>query len=483
MRPVTPCRIEILVDRAAAAYPERPAIIHGARVWTYADLAAETLRRAAVLIARGLEPGAVVLTTEMEMDDVEMAFLACCRADLAFVRLSAKLTAAEVAPLAARIGVRLALTADGTPHPMLPHLPALLLSLPGPPPATAYDAVARRSATGDVGATALMQTTSGTTGGRAKIVPTTHRMLTWRSASLARWEQEAGVWYRTPPDAPSFRGFCDVLAAGGTWVGARTTDPRAMEAEMAARGVRVLRTVPTVVRMLVEQRQPPPPNLALAIVRTGAATLPPEIAAAARKRYGAETITEYASTEAGTLFVAVHRRMIAASIGVPVRGVRARIVDERGDDVPDGAVGELLVRAPGLMRGYLDDPEATARVLTDGWLRTGDLARRDAKGRFFLAGRAALRISVGGLKVSSEEVEAVLQQHPAVREAVVLGAPDAARGEIVRAVIVPAGPPPRVAELRRFCRKRLAGYKVPRRWEFRDDLPRSPLGKPLRSAL
>ena len=136
-----------------------------------------------------------------------------------------------------------------------------------------------------------------------------------------------------------------------------------------------------------------------------------------------------------------------------------------------------------MMRGYLDDAEATARVLTDGWLRTGDLAWRDAKGRFFLAGRAALRISVGGLKVSPEEVEAVLRQHPAVRDVVVLGAPDATRGEIVRAVIVPAVPPPRVAELRRFCRERLAGYKVPRRWEFRDDLPRSPLGKPLRSAL
>lgn len=91
--------------------------------------------------------------------------------------------------------------------------------------------------------------------------------------------------------------------------------------------------------------------------------------------------------------------------------------------------------------------------------------------------RRALRINVGGLKVAPEEVEAVLAQHPAVREVVALAMPDAARGEVVRVVIVPEGAPPSVGALRRYCRERLAGYKVPRRWEFRNDLPRSPLGK------
>jgi acyl-CoA synthetase (AMP-forming)/AMP-acid ligase II len=152
-------------------------------------------------------------------------------------------------------------------------------------------------------------------------------------------------------------------------------------------------------------------------------------------------------------------------------------------DVPEGETGELLIRSPGLTLGYLHNPGATADALRDGWLWTGDLARRDAEGFYYLEGRRALRINVGGLKVAPEEVEAVLAQHPAVREVVALAMPDAARGEVVRVVIVPEGPPPSVSTLRRYCRERLAGYKVPRRWEFRDELPRSSLGKVLRHNL
>ncbi|MFN8513288.1 MAG: AMP-binding protein [Chloroflexia bacterium] len=158
-------------------------------------------------------------------------------------------------------------------------------------------------------------------------------------------------------------------------------------------------------------------------------------------------------------------------------------MDDQGEDVPPGATGELLVRSPGLMLGYLGDPRATAEVLRDGWYHTGDLARRDEAGYYWLEGRRSLRISVGGYKVAPEEVESVLLQHPAVREAVVLAAPDRLRGEVVRAVIVPDGQPPTPSELRRFCAAHLARYKIPRRIEFRDDLPRSPLGKVLRNRL
>jgi len=122
-------------------------------------------------------------------------------------------------------------------------------------------------------------------------------------------------------------------------------------------------------------------------------------------------------------------------------------------------------------------------VLRDGWYHTGDLARRDEAGWYWLEGRRASRINVGGYKVTPEEVEAVLQQHPGVREAVVVAMPERLRGESVRAIIVPEGAPPTPGELRDFCAARLARYKIPRRFEFRDDLPRSPLGKVLRSRL
>ena len=163
--------------------------------------------------------------------------------------------------------------------------------------------------------------------------------------------------------------------------------------------------------------------------------------------------------------------------------VAVRLVDAQRNDVPDGSVGEIIVQSPGLMEGYLDDPEAKAQTLREGWLWTGDLAYRDAAGFYFLVGRRTLRINVGGFKVAPEEVEMVLMQHPAVREVAVLGMPDAIRGEVVRAIIVPSDTPPTIAALRAYCHRRLAGYKVPRRWEFRDALPRSPLGKILRRDL
>jgi acyl-coenzyme A synthetase/AMP-(fatty) acid ligase len=477
-----PCRIESLVDRAAELYPDRLGVVFRDRRWTYREMQRETVRRAAVLVASGVRPGDVVCTTETAMDDDALNFLACCRAGMIYARFSARLTPAELQPLLARIGARVLLTVDGSPHPGFPECPALPLQLPGDPD-IALLRKARGEVHGDSETIVAYQMTSGTTGGRPKIIPTSHRMLTWRHAARMAWERAGRVWYRAPFGVPSVRGYTDVLASAGTWVAASETDPQAMEREMAAHGVTVLRTVPAVVHLLAAQRQPPPPGLALAVVRTGAAALPPQTARAAAQRYGARIIEEYASTEGGTLFMRWQRRAPRGSIGKPIPGVQARIAapDTRG--ASPGTVGELIVRSPGMMRGYLDDPEATAAALTDGWLRTGDLVRRDRAGFYILVGRAALRINVGGNKVAPEDVEAVLLAHPGVREVVVLGAPDAVRGEVVRAVIVPGDERPSIGELRRFCRQRLAPYKVPRRWEFRSELPRSALGKVLRSAL
>jgi long-chain acyl-CoA synthetase len=148
-------------------------------------------------------------------------------------------------------------------------------------------------------------------------------------------------------------------------------------------------------------------------------------------------------------------------------------------------IGELVIRSPNVMVGYHGDAAATAAVLRDGWLYTGDLAQRDAAGFYYLVGRRNMRLNVGGFKFPPEEVEAVLLQHPSVREAVVVARPDAARGEVACAIIVPVdhSAPPEVEELRRFCRERLASPKVPRSFEFRDSLPYSPLGKVMRTQL
>jgi len=194
-------------------------------------------------------------------------------------------------------------------------------------------------------------------------------------------------------------------------------------------------------------------------------------------------VQQYASTEGGEIARTVEGTP-EGSVGKPFPKVTIRLVDEANAEVPEGDIGELIVQSPALMLGYANDPEATARALRDGWLYTGDLARRDAQGFYYIVGRKGLRINVGGFKVNPEEVEAVLLTHPNVREAVVLAMPDPRRGQNVRAVVVlQPGVSATVSDLRHFCRASLATYKVPRQFEFRAELPRSPLGKVLRHLL
>ena len=478
-------RIDRLVDRMAALRPHHPALINGEQQWTFAQVLVEMDRRAAVLLASGLQPGEVVGTTEPISGDLLITFLACCRADLSLLSLSGRLATTEARPLLLRAAVRLLLTDDAGPHPALPTIPSLAVELPGDlsAPTSAGITAPLADDSGDTERVVLLQSSSGTSGGGLKLVRVPHRQLTWQYPRSLWWDGPEQVSFNTIGSHFPARKWCESLASGSTYVQASTTDIRQMEAEMVRHCVTILRVVPALLHGLLAQPKPPPPALALAFIRSGAAPLAPQLSQRATARYGVPVVEEYGSTEGGGMIGTPQEGAPPGSIGKPYAGVTARIVDDAGVDLPDGAIGELLIRTPGLSLGYLDDPEADARSFNDGWLHTSDLARRDAAGFYYLSGRSALRINIGGLMVSPEEVEAVLEQHPAVREVVVLSAADEARGEVIRAVIVPHGARPAIGELQRFCREQLAGYKIPRHREFRDTLPRSALGKVLRHAL
>ncbi|HYG56551.1 MAG TPA: long-chain fatty acid--CoA ligase, partial [Symbiobacteriaceae bacterium] len=153
-------------------------------------------------------------------------------------------------------------------------------------------------------------------------------------------------------------------------------------------------------------------------------------------------------------------------------------------EVEPGQIGELLVRGPQVMKGYWNRPEATAETLRDGWLYTGDMARMDEEGYFYIVDRKKDIIIAGGFNVYPREVEEVLFLHRGVRQAVVVGVPDDYRGETVKAYIVPEkGFTLDEAEIMQFCRQHLAAYKVPRIIEFRGELPITMVGKVLRRAL
>ncbi len=176
----------------------------------------------------------------------------------------------------------------------------------------------------------------------------------------------------------------------------------------------------------------------------------------------------------------------SGSIGVPIPATEARLVDmETGEQViGDNEVGELVVRGPQVMLGYWNNPEETAQTLRDGWLFTGDLAYRDEDGYYFIVDRKKDMAIVGGYNVYPREIDEILYEHPKIADAVAVSVPHPSRGEVLKAyVVLKQGEQMTGAELTAYCRSRLANYKVPRSFEFRDELPKTLIGKVLRRAL
>ncbi|MEK6244954.1 MAG: AMP-binding protein [Pseudomonadota bacterium] len=171
------------------------------------------------------------------------------------------------------------------------------------------------------------------------------------------------------------------------------------------------------------------------------------------------------------------------SIGIPSASTYVRIVDDAGKPVPVGERGELVVKGPQVMQGYWQRPEETQQALRDGWLHTGDIARMDEDGFFYIVDRKKDMVLVSGFNVYPAEVEDAIVKHPGVLEAGVIGVPDDDSGEAVRAYVVKRDPALTGEALREHCRKFLAGYKIPRQIVFRTELPKTPIGKILRKDL
>lgn len=171
------------------------------------------------------------------------------------------------------------------------------------------------------------------------------------------------------------------------------------------------------------------------------------------------------------------------SIGVPLASTYVRIVDDDGKPVPAGEQGELIVKGPQVMKGYWQRSGETANVLKDGWLYTGDIARMDEDGFFYIVDRKKDMVLVSGFNVYPSEVEDILVKHSGVLEAGVIGVPHDETGEAVRAYVVRKDPALTDQALREHCRKYLTGYKIPRQIVFRDELPKTPIGKVLRKDL
>ncbi len=217
---------------------------------------------------------------------------------------------------------------------------------------------------------------------------------------------------------------------------------------------------------------------------SGGSSLPVPLLEAFDQTFQCHILEGYGLSEASpvTCFNPVDGVQKPGSIGTSIVDVENKVVDELGQELPDGQVGELIVRGPNVMTGYYKMPEESQATLRDGWLYTGDLARRDEDGYFYIVDRKKDMIIVGGYNVYPREVEEVLYQHPNIIEAAVIGIPDEEMGEAVKAFVV-VRETMTEEEARTFCGTSLAKYKCPTQIEFIDRLPRNTTGKILRTVL
>lgn len=221
---------------------------------------------------------------------------------------------------------------------------------------------------------------------------------------------------------------------------------------------------------------------------SGAAPLPMDVQVKFGEITGGRLVEGYGLTEAApvTHCNPIYGQRKTGSIGIPFPDIEAKIMDyEKLVEKPVGEEGELWVKGPQVMKGYWDKPDETAKTITeDGWLRTGDIARMDGQGYFYIVDRLKDIIIASGFNIVPREVEEVLYLHPKVQEAVVAGVPDPYRGETVKAyVVLKPGETATVDEITAFCAKHLAQFKVPKQVEFRSELPKTQVGKFLRRVL
>lgn len=277
------------------------------------------------------------------------------------------------------------------------------------------------------------------------------------------------------------------LAGGGSIVLVQRFDPVSAMETIVDRHVTIIPGAPSMWMALAQlDHQDANGFKGVRIALSGAAKLPEQISQSLSARFGLQVFEGYGMTEASPVVTtSVGLAWIPGSIGRPVPGIELRLVDENGEDVLVGDSGEIWIRGENIFAGYLNDPEATARVLTrDGWLRTGDIAVVDEDGHLYMVDRVKDLIIVSGFNVFPAEVEGVLSAHPDVAEVAVVGTAHPHTGEAVRAYVVARnGVHLDEDAIIDYCRTKLARYKCPSKILFVESLPRNVSGKVQRYAL
>lgn len=452
-----------LLERAARDRPDHTALVDGERRWTYRELKERVLGAAGWIRTQGAGPGDRVLLQLPNCADFVAGYYGALRAGCIAVAAHPALGADGLAAIAADAGPALTLAEEG-----------VLGAAPPPEPVAA-----------DV---AVLQYTSGTTG-RPKAAIMSHANLVANALQNARWfgwgSDEVNL--AVLPLCHTW-GMCvclnSTVAVQGTLVLARRFDPEETFRLVAAHGGTVLYGSATMFHRLLDAPAAAVPTLRH--VKAGAMLSQGGLKERWDARYPHAPLQQgYGLTEASP---ESHdnppQRFRPGTVGIPLQDTDCRIADPADPRrvLPQGTPGEVCLKGPQVTRGYWNRPAETEAAFVDGWLRTGDLGVMDAEGYLTIVDRLKDMLKFRGYTVSPGAVEECLLRHPAVREAVVVGRPDARDGEVPVAFVVLAAP---VADdaLLDHCRRHLAPYEVPRAVVRLDAIPKNHVGKPLRRAL
>ena len=480
---------------SAEAQSDRVAVRLGDSKTTYRELDEDSARVAGLLHDRGMQPGHRVGIMLPNVPQFAVTYYGVLRAGGVVIPMNPLLKAREVAYYLGDAGAGLLFAWHGFADEAQAGAKQAEAEAIVVDPAT-FDQVVL-AAGEPLGAvverreddTAVILYTSGTTG-QPKGAELTHANLA-RNADVTRTDllrlTTGDVVFGGLPLFHSFGQTCTLNAAvvsGACLSLLPRFDPGQALQVLAGHRATVFAGVPTMYGALLSHPDRAAYDVsALRVCISGGAAMPVEVLRGFEEAFGCLVLEGYGLSETSPVASFNHpdRERKPGSIGTPVRGVEMRVIDEQGVEVPQGEVGEITIRGHNVMKGYWRRPEETARAIPDGWFRTGDLARQDDEGYFYIVDRLKELIIRGGYNVYPREVEEVLYEHPAVAEAAVIGRPHPELGEeVAAAVALKPGVRVTAEELRDHVKGQVAAYKYPRHVWIVDALPKTATGKILK---
>jgi long-chain acyl-CoA synthetase len=485
------------LSSSAAARPAAPALKLDDFVLTYAELDDATARVAGLLAARGIGPGDRVGLMLPNVPLFCVVYYGILRRGAAAVPMNVLLKGRETAYYLSDPGAKAVFAWQPfAEHARTGAADAGAECIEVEPAAFAQLLAAaepqREVAPCDGSQTAVILYTSGTTG-VPKGAELSHANLD-HNCRAAVGLFGLGADAVTLGSLPLFHSFGQTCAmnaticAGGCLTLIPRFDPgKALEVIERDR-VSVFEGVPTMYGAILNHPAADTADVSsLRVCASGGASLPLELMRAFEEKFQTMILEGYGLSETSPVSSFNHpeRERKAGSIGTPIAGCEMKVVGDDGRDLAAGEVGEIVIRGVNVMKGYWNKPEATAEAIdADGWFRSGDMARVDEEGYFYIVDRKKDLIIRGGYNVYPREIEEVLYEHPAVREVAVVAVPDDEWGEeIGAAVALKEGAQASASELRDFVKDQVAAYKYPRRVWFVDELPKGPTGKILKRSI